>query len=58
MLMKKMKIVFWGDSFINRTGVKDAQKPEKLFSTHYVGNFCENVMQSLLLHTQKLIFLF
>ena len=47
MLMKKMKIVFWGDSFINRTGVKDAQKPEKLFSTHYVGNFCENVMQSV-----------
>ena len=58
MLMKKMKIVFWGDSFINRTGVKDAQKPEKLFSTHYVGNFCENVMQSLFIAYPEIDFTF
>ena len=58
MLMKKMKIVFWGDSFINRTGVKDAQKPEKLFSTHYVGNFCENVMQSLFITYPEIDFSF
>lgn len=45
-----INIVFLGDSFTNRTGVKDASNPEKRFSTHYTGNYAEHVMKRLFVH--------
>lgn len=45
-----INIVFLGDSFTNRTGVKYACNPEKRFSTYYTGNYAENVMKRLFVH--------
>ena len=49
-----INIVFLGDSFTQRTGVKYAGNPEKRFSTHYTGSYAEHVMKRLFVHfTEK-----
>lgn len=48
--MNDVNIVFWGDSFENRTGVKNSSCPEKMFSTHYTGNFVDIVCKKLFIH--------
>lgn len=44
---KNYSVVFLGDSFTNRTGVKFSEKPEKKYSTSYVGNYTEFVEKRL-----------
>lgn len=55
---KETKIVFLGDSFTDRTGVKNACNPEKRFSTHYAGNYAEYVMKRLFIHYPEFDFRF
>lgn len=55
---KDINIVFLGDSFTNRTGVKYADNPEKRFSTHYTENYAEYVMKRLFIHFPETNFRF
>lgn len=48
--MNDINVVFWGDSFVNRTGVKNSSCPEKRFSTNYIGNFPDMVCKKLFVH--------
>lgn len=53
-----MNILFLGDSFTNRTGVKNAFKPEKMFSTLYTGNYVEILCKRLFVHFPDVDFAF
>lgn len=51
-------IVFLGDSFTNRTGVKNSVVPQKMFSTSYTGNYTEFVSKRLFVHYKDIDFRF
>lgn len=51
-------IIFLGDSFTNRTGVKNSVVPEKMFSTSYTGNYTEIVSKRLYVHYKDINFRF
>lgn len=53
-----INIVFLGDSFTNRTGVKNSVVPQKMFSTSYTGNYTEFVSKRLFVHYKDIDFSF
>ena len=55
---KCINIVFLGDSFTNRTGVKNSVIPQKMFSTSYTGNYTEFVSKRLFVHYKDIDFSF